>query len=45
MSLISTRLPLRALVTRYDYIIRYRVAGDIVYVLRVRHTARRPTDP
>jgi toxin ParE1/3/4 len=34
---------LRELVTVSPYIIRYRVAGDTVAILRVRHTARRPT--
>jgi addiction module RelE/StbE family toxin len=32
---------LRELVTVSPYIIRYRVAGDTVIILRVRHTARR----
>jgi len=36
---------LRELVTAYPYIIRYRIVGDAVHILRVRHTARRPTDP
>jgi len=27
------------------YIIRYRIAGDHVRILRVRHSARRPTRP
>jgi addiction module RelE/StbE family toxin len=35
----------RELVTVYPYVIRYRVAGNVVRILRVRHTARRPTDP
>jgi len=35
----------RELVTAYPYVIRYRVAGDVVRVLRVRHTSRRPTNP
>ena len=35
----------RELVTAYPYIIRYRIAGDVVRILRVRHTARRPTAP
>jgi plasmid stabilization system protein ParE len=34
---------LRELVTAYPYIIRYRIARDEVRMLRVRHTARRPT--
>jgi toxin ParE1/3/4 len=29
----------------YPYIIRYRIAGDTVFILRVRHTSRRPTNP
>jgi plasmid stabilization system protein ParE len=29
----------------YPYIIRYRIEGDTVFVLRVRHTSRRPTNP
>lgn len=37
---------MRELTTDYPYIIRYRVARDgIVRILRVRHTARRPTKP
>jgi toxin ParE1/3/4 len=35
----------RELVTAYPYIIRYRIAGDTVRILRVRHAARRPTNP
>lgn len=35
----------RELITTRDYIIRYRVVGDTVRILRVRHTARRPTTP
>ena len=35
----------RELVTDYPYIIRYRVTGDTVNILRIRHTARRPTTP
>lgn len=27
----------------YPYIIRYRVSGETVRILRVRHSARRPT--
>lgn len=34
----------RELVAVYPYVIRYRVAGDEVVILRVRHAARRPTD-
>jgi addiction module RelE/StbE family toxin len=36
---------MRELVTAYPYIIRYRVDGDTVVILRVRHTSRRPTRP
>ena len=36
---------MRELVTTYPYIIRYRVAGNVVVILRVRHTSRRPTNP
>jgi plasmid stabilization system protein ParE len=32
---------MRDLVTSY----RYEIAGDVVEILRVRHTARRPTTP
>lgn len=33
---------LRELVVVYPYIIRYRIAGDDVLILRVRHGRRRP---
>lgn len=36
---------MRELVTHYAYILRYRVAGDVVVVLRVRHAAQRQTTP
>ena len=36
---------MRELVTVSPYIIRYRIAGDDVVILRVRHSARRPTNP
>jgi plasmid stabilization system protein ParE len=36
---------MRELVTVSPYIIRYRIAGDTVIILRVRHGARRPTRP
>ena len=36
---------MRELVTAYPYVIRYRVVRDEVRILRVRHTARRPTRP
>lgn len=36
---------LRDLVTAHPYIIRYRIEGDVVVILRVRHGSRRPTNP
>jgi toxin ParE1/3/4 len=36
---------MRELITSYSYILRYRIAGDAVVILRVRHTSRRPTTP
>jgi toxin ParE1/3/4 len=36
---------MRELVTVSPYIIRYRIAGEDVVILRVRHSARRPTRP
>ncbi len=36
---------MRELITTYPYIIRYRIDGDVVVILRVRHTSRRPTTP
>jgi toxin ParE1/3/4 len=36
---------MRELVTSYSYLIRYRISGDTVMILRVRHTSRRPTTP
>jgi len=36
---------MRELVTAYPYIIRHSIDGDIVVILRVRHTSRRPTNP
>jgi len=36
---------MRELVATYPYIIRYRVVGDTVTILRIRHTSRRPTNP
>ena len=36
---------MRELVSTYLYIIRYRIDGDTVVILRVRHTSRRPTTP
>ena len=35
----------RELVSIYPYIIRYHIDGDTVVILRVRHAARRPTNP
>ncbi len=36
---------IREVITSYPYIIRYRIAGDSVRILRIRHAARRPTTP
>lgn len=36
---------MRELVSVSPYIIRYRVTDDQVIILRVRHSARRPTKP
>ena len=36
---------LRELVSIYPYVIRYRITRDTIRILRVRHTARRPTAP
>jgi toxin ParE1/3/4 len=36
---------MRELVTDYSYIIRYHIDGDKIVILRIRHTARRPTVP
>jgi len=36
---------MRELVSAYPYIIRYRIDGDTVIILRVRHTSRGPTNP
>ncbi len=36
---------MRELVTSYPHIIRYRVTGDRVVILRIRHMSRRPTKP
>lgn len=35
---------MRELLSVHPYIIRYRIAGDDVVILRVRHTSRRPTN-
>lgn len=36
---------MRELVASYPYVIRYRIIGDDVVILRIRHTSRRPTKP
>jgi plasmid stabilization system protein ParE len=36
---------LRELVTSFSYLIRYLVAGDVVEIVSIRHTSRRPTVP
>jgi plasmid stabilization system protein ParE len=36
---------MRELISKYPYIIRYRIAAGRVAILRVRHGARRPTNP
>jgi plasmid stabilization system protein ParE len=36
---------MREIVTSYSYVIRYRVTGNTVVILRIRHTSRRPTVP
>lgn len=36
---------MRELITAFDYVIRYQIIGDVVEILRVRHTSRRPTKP
>lgn len=33
---------LREVMTSYPYIIRYRVTGDMIIILRIRHMARKP---
>lgn len=35
----------RVPVVRYPYVIFYRIAGEDLLVLHVRHTSRRPIDP
>lgn len=35
----------RVPVLRYPYLIFYRIAGDEVLILHIRHAARRPIDP
>ena len=32
-------------VPRYPYLIFYRIAGDELLILHIRHTSRRPIDP
>ena len=39
------RTDMRELMTVHPYVIRYRVDGDVVVILRVRHSSRWPTDP
>jgi plasmid stabilization system protein ParE len=39
------RSQMREILTAYPYLIRYRIVGETVRILRVRHTARRPTNP
>lgn len=36
---------LRELVTAFPYVMRYRVSGGQIFILRIRHAARRPTEP
>jgi plasmid stabilization system protein ParE len=36
---------MRELLAVSPYIIRHRIAGEQVVILRVRHGARRPTNP
>ena len=35
----------RVPVVRYPYAIFYRIAGDELLILHIRHTSRRPIDP
>lgn len=35
----------REIISPYPYVIRYCIDGDMVVILRVRHTSRRPTMP
>jgi plasmid stabilization system protein ParE len=39
------RSNMREVLTSYPYVIRYRIIGDEVVILRVRHMARKPTKP
>jgi len=36
---------MREWITGYNYVIRYQIFDDVVEILRVRHTSRRPTTP
>jgi toxin ParE1/3/4 len=36
---------MRELVSVHPYMIRYRIVGDDVVILRIRHISRRPTNP
>ena len=36
---------MRELISVHPYIIRYEIRGEEVVILRVRHSARRPTTP
>jgi plasmid stabilization system protein ParE len=36
---------MRELATSCRYIIRYAIINDMVVILRIRHTSRRPKDP
>jgi toxin ParE1/3/4 len=35
----------RVPVLRYPYLVFYRIAGDELLILHIRHTSRRPIDP
>jgi toxin ParE1/3/4 len=35
----------RVPVVRYPYAIFYRISGDQLFILHIRHTSRRPIDP
>ena len=35
----------RVPVLRYPYLIHYRIAGDELLILHIRHSSRRPIDP
>lgn len=36
---------MRELLAIFPYVIRYQIVGEEVVILRVRHAARRPTEP